>query len=233
MGDLGFGIVDRRSVLVVLFILGLSKLLLGYEIPIDTSNFLTAFIGLLVLTGFIYATRSIMRLALTLCVFIIRIPYDFVVDFINRDNKMRGLRGLIIIFFKALKDSFLLGFYYPSFWLKEWKFGYYYYDRRYHGLNIQLGVLGAIDRIFLIGIAFSTTVPSLANELRIVGFWGILAMLFVYVITGTFSFILDDAILKGELQQKEAIEAARNPNINFPSTITTRPEIRDTYGGGL
>ncbi len=227
MNDLGFGIVDRRSVLVVLFILGLSKLLLGYDIPIDTSNFLTAFIGLLVLTGFIYATRSIMRLALTMCVFIIRIPIDFVVGFINRDKKMRGLRGAVLVSIGSLKDSFLLGFFYPSFLQREWKSGEFY--GRYSSLNIQLGILGAIDRIFLISIAFSTTVPSLANELRTIGFWGILVMLFVYVITGTFSFILDDAILKGELQQKEAIQAARYPNINFPTSITAYPPSRD-YG---
>ncbi len=228
MGDLGFGIVDRRSVLVVLFILGLSKLLLGYDIPIDTTNFLTAFIGLLVLTGFIYATRSIMRLALTLCVFIIRIPYDFVVGITHRDKKMRGLRGVILITLQSLKESFLLGFFYPSFILKEWKFQEFYYDR-YRSLKIQFGVLGAIDRIFLIGIAFSTTVPSLALKIRTVGLWGIFIMLFVYIITGTFSFILDDAILRGELKQQEAIDAARNPNISFPNTITTRPESRD-YG---
>ena len=35
MNDLGFGIVDRRSVLAVLFTLGLSKLVLGYNIPND------------------------------------------------------------------------------------------------------------------------------------------------------------------------------------------------------
>jgi hypothetical protein len=119
--------------------------------------------------------------------------------------------------------------------MKEWKFDKYFNNYNNRFTNVQLGVLGALDRIFLIGIAFSSTVPSLANYLRIIGFWGVFIMLFVYVVTGTFSFILDDAILRGELQQEELLSATRSashPYINFPSTITTRPESPDYSGGG-
>jgi hypothetical protein len=228
MNDLGFGIVDKRSVLIVLFTLGLSKLMFGYDIPIDTSNFVTAFLGLLVLTGFIYATRSIVRLALAACSLVIRIPYDLVANFKNRNIKMRGLRGGILIFILSLSESFVFGFVYPSFLNREWKFGGYYYEP-VRLMNFELGVLGALDRLFLIGIAFSTTVPSLAIELRMFGFWGILVMLLIYVLTGTFSFILDDSILRAELQHKELVSAASHPNINFPSTITTVPKTPD-YG---
>ena len=66
MTDLGFGFVDRRSVLVILFSLGISYLLLDNPIPIDTSNAITAFLSLVVITGFIYAARTVLRLILAL-----------------------------------------------------------------------------------------------------------------------------------------------------------------------
>jgi len=229
MSDLGFGIVDRRSVLAVLFALGLSKVFLGYDIPIDTSNFLTAFIGLLLLTGFIYATRSILRLGLTALSFIVRFPYDVISGFVYRGKNLRGLRGVIIVIITSLRDSFLFGFFFPSFVAKDWKYKEYNMEYSDYYINsksfaVQLGALGILDRIILVGISLFATIPVLGEVVKTIGFYGITFMVTIYIVTGSFSFILDDAILKGELKQQEAIDAARNPNITFPSTITTRPE---------
>ena len=233
MNDLGFGIVDRRSVLVVLFTLGVSKILFGYDLPIDTSNLISAFIGLLVLTGFIYAIRSILRLGLAMFTFLIRLPCELIVNLLKRKQTLRGLRGLLIVSFTSLRNSFLFGFFFPSFIIRDWKYKIYYVEEDYSVASkpfaIQLGALGILDRILLVGIALSATIPSLAGEIKIVGLLGISIMLLVYTVTGSFSFILDDAILRGEIKQQEAIDAARNPNINFPTSITAYPPSRD-YG---
>lgn len=226
MTDLGFGLVDRRSILVVLFVLGISHLFLGNQVPIDTSDAFTAFLSLLILTGFIYATRSILRILVTACFAVLRIPYDIVIGFKERKRSERGLRGIIIISTKSILGSFLLGFVYPAFYRRDWKFQYQY--NGYSVTSRKYGLLGAIDRMLLVGIAYAATVPNLSNQVQTFGFLGVILLILVYIIGGTFTLVLDDAIHKGdterERQHAEVVAAAKNPNISFPRTIYTKEE---------
>lgn len=158
MTDLGFDFVDRRSVIVVLFTLGLSYFVIGNPLPIDTSNALSIFLGLLVFTGFIYCARTIPRLCLTLVYFVLRIPFDIATYFFEERTKLRGLRGIILIIGKGVSHSFLFGFQIPNFIFRDWKFRISYRDTEI--TLIPIGILGIIDRLFLIAISYLATIPA-------------------------------------------------------------------------
>lgn len=66
MSDIGFGLIDRRTVITVLFTIVLANLLFGMEIPIDTATVGSLFIGLVILTGYLYLVRSAFRLPVAL-----------------------------------------------------------------------------------------------------------------------------------------------------------------------
>jgi hypothetical protein len=62
MKDLGFGLVDQRTVIVVLMTALVSHLLLGFAFPIETQSLLSLFIDLFLLTGYLYLVRTFIRL---------------------------------------------------------------------------------------------------------------------------------------------------------------------------
>lgn len=230
MTDLGFGLVDRRSIIAVLLTLGLSDLILGYALPVDSSNAVTAFLGLLLLTGFIYGIRSIFRLGLLLGFSVLRMPYDLKRNR-RSDKQIFGLRGWILFFAGVISDTFRYSFVYPAFRVRDWQPQSRDLDR--HGFSInasarKYGLLGGIDRIGLIGISVAATIPSLSEMVQLWGAIGIGILIMAYVITGNFTFVLEDAMRKAELerqrQHEELRDAASNPNISFPSVITTKPE---------
>ncbi len=224
MTDLGFGLADRRSVLIVLFTLVFSNFVFGNPIPVDMTNAATAFIGLIILTGFVYFARNILRLILALIYSVLRIPFDQYSSFKKWRQELEwgrgpsGLRGIITTFYKAILNSFLVGFSEPSFFVRNWKFRYSHYDR-----SFGLGVLGLLDRVLLVGIAFAATMPSLTGTVQNLGLLGIGLLLLVYVVSGKFTLIVYDALHRAELEREaehsSLVSAARNPN--FPSKIYT------------
>lgn len=226
MTDLGFGLVDRRSVIVVLFVLGVSHLFLGNQIPIDTSDAVTAFLSLIVLTGFIYAFRSLLRIGITLCYAVIRLPFDIYQGFKEKDSRQRGLRGFIIVTLSAIKNSFMMGFVVPLFFIRDWKFRYRM--RGYSRTELMFGFLGIIDRLLLVVIAYAATDIKYLNQVQVFGLIGVALMIFIYIISGSFSFVINDAMRQAELEQEkqheEMVAAASNPNISFPKTIYTKSE---------
>lgn len=63
MTDVGFGLIDRRTVIAILFSMALSTALFNnLQLPIDTTNASSLFADLVILTGYLYAARSLYRL---------------------------------------------------------------------------------------------------------------------------------------------------------------------------
>jgi hypothetical protein len=52
MTDIGFGLIDRRTVLVVLISWVLAQVLFGLQLPVNTSSISGLFIDLVLLTGY-------------------------------------------------------------------------------------------------------------------------------------------------------------------------------------
>jgi hypothetical protein len=234
MTDLGFGLVDRRSILVVLFTIGVSHLVLGNPIPIDTTNALTVFLGLLVLTGFIYASRSILRLFVAFLFALLRIPYDFFTIYKNESDRpyylqnlypLRGVRGVLVALSLSLKQAFTVGFFNPSFRHREWHHNPEWVDY-FNAIDKTYGFLGIVDRLILVVLSFAITLPPLVDRLSTIGLTGIIVLMFVYILTGSFTLVIDDAMRKAEIQQqrqhRDLTYAAANPR--FPSVITTKQE---------
>jgi hypothetical protein len=68
MKDIGFDLIDRRTVIIVLVTFVLAYIFLGYQIPVDIQNAQNLFVGLVMLTGYIYFARTIYRLPVALVI---------------------------------------------------------------------------------------------------------------------------------------------------------------------
>ena len=231
MTDLGFGIVDRRSVLVVLFTLLLSQIVLGNPVPIDTTSAIELFSSLVILTGFIYVVRLICRVVLAVVYTLLRFPFDLIIrikhpPFEWSQQQLEGLRKFIEIGRDAISHSLTSGFLYPIVMRRDWSWCRHFYGGRehtYYDRDLDLAILGIVDRLLLVGIAVASTMPRLSAWRVVLGTAGILMILVVYVATGRFTFVLMDAFHKKEEDGERLIEAA-STQPQFPSVIRTKPE---------
>jgi len=207
MKDLGFGLVDQRSVIVVLMTATLCHIL-GLSFPLHTDNILLAFIDLVFLTGYLYLSRSI-----------IRFPFAFFI----------GIKRTVKKEYDVLRKYYDDG--YPSFAFVRIR-GDRRDSRRIFTFLVTLidqdiwkGYLGFIDRLSLITITVLVTLPMLGQSLMTIGgSIGIAMMLLIYLLGGTFSFIVEDALKRSADQraqeQREFVKAAGN-HPKFPSAIET------------
>jgi hypothetical protein len=223
MTDLGFGLAERRSVLIILFTFVVSTLLFGNTIPINTSTATDAFTGLVILTGFIYFFRTISRLVLILIYTLIIMPFDIYKEFRNNYDKTMSKREKFVVLATGLKDSLFFRFLGPLFQFRNWHFRQNYNQYFVHE-HFGLGILGIIDRALLIIISFVSTLPMMSVTVSMVGLIGIVLLLVIYAISGRFTFILKDALHTVEEERDELVEASRSPN--FPTSIYTEPKPR-------
>jgi hypothetical protein len=244
MTDLGFGLADRRTVMAILFVLLLSTYLLGNPIPVDSSGVVPLLSSLLFLTAYLFALRTIARLGIALCYALLRIPLavtaavrakwpDKGEPMLHPDDTpgshprpLASLLGpverLIRSAFKLLGETFHDGVYLPLVATRDWTWKEHRYFR-------HLPFLGIFDRLVLLGIAYSATLPSLESVRYPIALSGVAGLPVVFVITGRYSLFVKDAFQKTEEDHAELVVAATNPNISFPRVIATRP---DTSGFG-
>jgi hypothetical protein len=218
MTDLGFGLADRRSVMVVLFTFLLSNLVFGYSLPIDTTDIVALFANLVVLTGFLLAARTLSRIVLASAYTILRTPFDLY-ESASHEYGSRSVkdsqRSLWQVLREGLSESFTNGILVPLFDKQDWNWGRY--------PRAVFGILGMMDRLLLIGVAFAATLPTLIPIRQTIGLTGIVLLLLTYVITGRFTFVLKDAFHKAEDDHDELVRAAGHPYVSFPRVIETKP----------
>ncbi len=100
MKDIGLGILDPYTVVIVLITLVLAQVLFGYQIPLDSTNAMQLFVSLVLFTGYIYATRSLIRLPIAAIRAVIvmnnslRVGYDFAADQNGFNRIKRTLKNL-------------------------------------------------------------------------------------------------------------------------------------------
>lgn len=228
MTDLGFGLADKRTIILVLVVFTVSYAFFGFSIPIDTSSATSIFLSLVSLTGFLFLSRNLTRIALTLLGTIVSIPFRIRAEFksLKRLHPTRppGLHDDPI---DALRESWtaetsvelvsnvLMQLRY-DLWLplvfRDW-----YWNTGGSKEWPRFLVLGALDRVCLIAIAFLPTVPVLRPYVSIVGICGMILMLAVYVLTGRFTFLVWDATHKAEAEQPTTdIVSPRPPKLTDP-----------------
>jgi len=199
MTDLGFGLVDRRTIIAVLVTLVLCNLLFGFAFPLNTTNVLDLFLDLAFFTGYLYVTRTVFRLPIAISLAFKsawkrRQYYSYAIQY----------RGSIKEWWTRLKKIL------PEYFLAE------LLDQK-----IWRGLLGFLDRLVLLGITVLATIPNYGIvTVRTIGAIGLGCMLVVYLFGGSFTFMLKDALQKAEEDKERLIEKA-GTQPNFPSRIET------------
>jgi hypothetical protein len=226
MTDLGFGLADKRAVLVILFTMVVTSLYIGHPLPIDTTSAVGLFSSLLLLTGFVYASRVAYRLVLILIYLLIRLLVDLL-DAIRGPGTSElsaATGGFLKRFGDAASESFLVAVWIPASGVREWRWTWYPRDiPRGEYYHLDLGVLGMFDRALLVATAVIATLPSMAVPRIWVGLLGVCLLTVAYVVTGRFTFVVKDAFHKAEEDHAELVSAAGNPNVSFPSTMRVEP----------
>jgi hypothetical protein len=61
MTDLGYGFIDRRTVVVILITLVVAGAVFGFSFPFTTTTLFSLFVDLVFFTGYLYAARTMFR----------------------------------------------------------------------------------------------------------------------------------------------------------------------------
>jgi hypothetical protein len=165
MTDLGFGLADRRNVVVIIVTILLSHVLFDNPIPIEMTSTLGFITSYFLLIGFIYLSRIVFRVLLVLCYFVLRIPFNMYDSARNMDDNSNNKVILSNVITYGISEAFTRGVLLPLFYDKDWKWMYLQYDSGVSGRVLMmigvnkeritdLGILGVFDRMFLISIVF-------------------------------------------------------------------------------
>lgn len=174
MNDLGFGMLDKRSVAAILFSLGLAAAL-GLQIPIDTANIGKLFVDVVLLTGFLYICRSIFRLIIILIAWIsmsrptskdVSLYFSLKMGDIETPNWTEGDSGISLS-----------------------KLSWFIFDSGYSFRFVRL-----LDRLILIGVVLIACQFTINQYVRAIGIMGITIMLLIYIFRGGFTFVVKDAV---------------------------------------
>lgn len=218
MKDIGFGLIDRRTVIIVLFTLVLANVIFGYQIPVDIQNVGNLFIGLIVLTGYIYLARTIYRLPVAL-VFAILVIVKDTKSYQKRKNdgnksqtlenkRSSFLRKFVVVVAKSIiwviRFVFVILPLYVFFTLsiiftfedtKEHEFISYMPAKINYSSAITIQkVFRILDRIGIVCIAALATIPYFSNLVKIIGVGGLLAMVVIFTFRGDFTALIKDAL---------------------------------------
>ena len=217
MKDIGLGILDPYTVVIVLVTLVLAQVLLGYPVPLDTTNATSLFISLVLFTGYIYAARSLVRLPFV-AVYAMLYLHDLNTSFLAPFKPLeRGWWRAFRVFFANLFFSIV---YLPVLLLYVLVFALNFAStspkplKPYGKLKPLLEnsklqtTLILFDRLSVAFIALVAVLPAARALVPLAGVAGLVFMLFVYVLKGSFAALIADALEKGTETQPGEGEVA-------------------------
>lgn len=219
MTDIGFGLINRRIIIVTLFCMVISVSVLNNQLPIRTTNATSIFIDIVLLTGYIIILRSsyLLPFALLFALFGIYKEANHYIkgSYQNKESLSKlkqGFSSLVVffrtlIFFARLLPSF---FYYFGKWIDEPQslFSNYilYINKKgklsTDGIFIESDTLAKkfirfvrfFDRVGLIGVIFLSTIPTQATFVMRAGVIGLSFAVIIFLFRGDFSFIVKDNV---------------------------------------
>lgn len=234
MTDIGFGLLDHRTVITVLFTLVLMQLLFGLQIPVDIKNVVQLFIDLVVLTGYIYLARTIYRLPVAMIISssigiqtltnLIKGGVVEVSNILEPINYSRLIKGFIITFLCIITIVFIpIAFLIMLLYLL-FTFGeliedkgkvaealpeklQMFFIRTSKPWGITFGIL---DRVGVVAIAVMATIPAFSNFVKVIGVSGVVVMIALFTLRGDFSALIKDILEKKdkEKDKEEKTESA-------------------------
>lgn len=207
MKDIGLGILDPYTVVIVLVTLALAQALFGYQVPLDTGNATQLFVSLVIFTGYIYVARSIVRLPVavtkTLIIYFEKFGYSigYSIFSIRNDGCLGFLswaRDLIVTFL-LLPVAILF-----SLFIIILNFSNEDFDQRFPSAQIKSlsekkwlrSWLVFLDRLSVVLIAFISTLPSMQAFIKVAGFVGSILIVAIFLLKGNFSALLEDQLEK-------------------------------------
>lgn len=206
MKDIGLGILDRYTVSIAIITLALCSLVVGLPIPFDTSNAIQLIFSLVFFTGYLYITRSLLRLPVAIVRAVI------VVDELSGNvgpsyRGFRGIRNRIGNFFTHLRWNPASNYFASLYYVLQITLNFYddRFDQIYPSRKIariksrfQIGVvlLEILDRLSIVALTLLATFPRAMPYVEWIGVIGAVLMLVIFLLRGHFSFMLPDELLK-------------------------------------
>ena len=193
MKDIGLGILDPYTVTIALITLVLSQVLFGNEIPLSTTDVLQLFISLVIFTGYLYVSRSLLRLPIA-AIWAWGVLAESGTSYYLAVPRWHGLRNIL----HTIKDIVLLLLRIPVvlvFFLFAIS-NFSSLDFNYQEKKWSSALLMLIERVGLIIIAFVATLPNMQNSVQVLGSAGLVIMVFVFMLKGNFSALIKDNLNK-------------------------------------
>lgn len=236
-------LVDRRTILVVIFTMVLCHLLLDLTIPITTSNPVDFFVSVVVLTGYLYFTRTALRFPIAI---ILSFSFSMSEELSpkSREEEIRETReiaGKVRRYIHGEKEPFRerllrigrnllryiqvlpIGLFKTAWFLVRFgriRSSLYISGHR----DFFVMFLLILDRLGLIAIAGLAAVPVLHPIVISFGMAGLSIMLIAFVFSGRFSAIIQDPLEKQEFEEASG-QVVRNSTSRplYVEIVNTKP----------
>lgn len=199
MKDIGLGILDPYTVVIVLVTIVLAQVLFGYQIPLDTSNATQLLFGLVIYTGYIYFVRSIVRFPVALIkswwYFRESVMFPLSLSFAHTYGFLGWLRKAIrtvILTPLILLDLSLISL---SFGSPE--FDEAYPSQKFNKLKERVWLFyffGLLDRLSTVVIASLMVFPTWQERVNTLGIVGIIFIIVLFLFKGNFAALLADSL---------------------------------------
>lgn len=240
MKDIGLGILDPYTVVIVLITLVLSQVLFGYQIPLDTSNATQLFVSLVVFTGYVYAARSLLRLPVAMIQSWMLISEKYPLP---RYLKWQSLKKQpsLLMWFELLWVSIGIYWAYFVYWLTQ---AFNFTDGtiespKQHGKLESLQnnakivtTLGVLDRVCVILISIFASIQGTSVYVQFMGVSGIFLMALIFLFKGNFSALIKDELIKSIQKKDDTNKLREQPSEQKASTSTT-PQLYTQRRGGV
>jgi hypothetical protein len=208
MNDLGFGILDRRTVIVSLLTIVIVNVFFQFALPIRISNAGEFFIDLVLFTGYLYLARSLLRLLIPIIFTLINTPIDRVRNFTwsQRISEMIEKKNVGKLKIAVYKIVHVLIYSIKSvlFVITIMPIVVLFNSSDVEAQIIKLEskrettrratIIRFVDRIGLIAIVIFATMPNYIATAKKVGAFGLIVMIFIYLLKGDFTFFIRDKI---------------------------------------
>ena len=226
MTDIGFGLIDRRTVIAALLSMAVAQVVLNTRIPLDSTNAGTLLLDLVLLTGYFYLARSLYRLPLVLVVsgLVLSNTNWGLVDrrepSAGRGKGAKFLRTVLSVT-RAGATSIYVAILALSFedWIRD-------YQKAVLGTVDLSRFFGVLDRVGLVVIAVVATLPTTVRLVHGLGVAGVILMIVVYVFRGNFTALVRDALGQSE-QGHQTTQAG-----HVLSSLLELREARQQVGSG-
>jgi len=211
MKDLGFGILDRRTIIVTLILIAIANAFFQFDLPVRIDNTGNFFTDLVVMTGYLYLARSLVRVLIVTIYFLISEPFRSAYEFKqsqknneavknNTDSRLKAIIYKIVGMLKySIKSAYFTILIIPFFIFgsSDFEARLIEFENAKNAIIVRYATFFRfIERVSLIAIVAFATMPNYKLVAYRAGVIGLLLMMIIYIFKGDFTFIIKDKIEK-------------------------------------